>query len=240
MYLSSEQLSALDFRNIPKHVAIIPDGNRRWAMKQCEEIAFGHKTGCDILMDIVESAIDLQVEYLTFYTFSTENWNRSQAEIDALMALLKVYLTNQRQRMLKKGVQLTTIGDLSPLPDDVKEVIQEMKKATQDCDKIQLILALNYGGREEICRAVKKMITDGLGPTEVNEKMLSHYLDTAHIPDPELLIRTSGEKRISNYLLWQLSYTELYLTDTLWPDFKPIDFLEAIKEYQRRERRIGS
>jgi len=235
-----DQFVSLEQGNIPKHVAIIPDGNRRWAMKQNERVSFGHKMGCDILMDIVDTASEIKVEYLTLYTFSTENWRRSKVEIDALMALLAHYLTEQCPRMVEKGVQLLTIGDLNPLPDHVKQVIRNTKKATKRGQKIRLTLALNYGGREEICRAVRNMINDKINPSEVTEENLSRYLDTAQIPDPELLIRTSGEKRLSNYLLWQLSYTELYLTETLWPDFKPIDFLTAIKEYQCRERRIGS
>ena len=239
-YFTPDQLATIDTSNIPRHVAIVPDGNRRWAMKQNEGAAFGHKIGCDILMDVVEAASEINVEYLTLYTFSTENWRRSKGEIDALMFLLQQYLSEQCPRMIKKGVKFLTIGDLTPLPDSVKKVIEETKKATQHCQKIHLVLALNYGSREEICRAVRHMMNDGLGPDDVNEEKISHYLDTSRIPDPELLIRTSGEKRLSNYLLWQLSYTELHLTDILWPDFKPIDFLTAIKEYQCRERRIGT
>ena len=239
-FFTPDQLADIDLSNIPKHVAIIPDGNRRWAMKQSEGASFGHKSGCDILMDVVEAASELHVDYLTLYTFSTENWRRSKDEIDALMSLLQQYLSDQCPRMVKKGVKLLTIGDLTPLPCSVKRVIEETQKATQNCQKTHLVLALNYGSREEICRAVRHMMQDGLSPQDVNEEKVSHYLDTSQIPDPELLIRTSGEKRLSNYLLWQLSYTELYLTETLWPDFKPIDFLTAIKEYQNRERRIGS
>lgn len=239
-FYTQEQISALDLGKIPKHVAIIPDGNRRWAMKQKRGTEFGHRAGCDILMDIVEAADEIGIDYLTFYTFSTENWRRSKLEIDTLMALLEQYLTEQRPRMVEKGVKLLTIGDLKKLPPGINRVIEESKKATEQCTSIHLILALNYGSREEICRAVRKMIAAGCTPEEVNEERLSHYLDTSAIPDPELLIRSSGEKRLSNYLLWQSSYTEIFLTETLWPDFRPIDFLKAIEEYQRRERRIGS
>ncbi|NGX57331.1 MAG: Isoprenyl transferase [Chlamydiae bacterium] len=243
VFYTQEQLSSLNRKNIPRHVAIIPDGNRRWASLQKQDAAFGHKTGCDILLDIVEAASDIDVEYLTLYTFSTDNWKRSKFEVDTLMALLKVYLTDQLPRMIDKGVKLLTIGDLTPLPEDIKEVVHKCKEATQNCDKIHLILALNYGSREEITRAFKKILSEveqgKLDKGAVNEEMVSRYLDTSQFPDPELLIRTSGEKRISNYLLWQLSYSEIYLTDTYWPEFRPNDFLEAIMDYQKRERRMG-
>jgi len=239
-FYTEEQLSTLHKGCIPQHVAIIPDGNRRWAMKQSRGTEFGHRAGCDILMDVVEAAEELGVNYLTFYTFSTENWRRSQLEIDTLMALLQQYLIDQRPRMVEKGVKLLTIGDLTRLPEGINRVIAETQKATEHCSDIHLILALNYGSREEICRAVRKMIASGCKPEEVTEERISRYLDTSRIPDPELLIRTSGEKRLSNYLLWQASYTEIFLTETLWPDFRPVDFLKAIEEYQKRERRIGS
>jgi len=239
-FFTDQQKAGIDHGNIPRHVAVIPDGNRRWAMKQKQGTEFGHRAGCDVLMDIVEAADELGVDYLTFYTFSTENWRRSQLEIDTLMALLENYLTKQRPRMVEKGVKLLTIGDLERLPKGINRVIDETKKATENCSSIHLVLALNYGSREEICRAVRKLIASGCQPGEVDEERLSRFLDTARIPDPELLIRTSGEKRLSNYLLWQASYTEIFLTETLWPDFRPIDFLKAIEEYQSRERRIGS
>ncbi len=239
-YFTNEQLSDVDFGKIPRHVAIIPDGNRRWAAKQNQGISYGHKTGCDILMDIVEAAIELGVHYLTLYTFSTENWKRSPEEVEALMSLLEIYLTEQRPRMVTKGVKLETIGDLNPLPKGVQEAVAISKEKTKGCHKIQLTLALNYGGREDICRAVKKIIANNIAKEEINEEMVSRYLDTTAIPDPELLIRTSGERRLSNYMLWQLSYTELFLSETLWPDFKPLDFLKAVRDYQIRERRHGS
>lgn len=242
-FFTKQQIADVVQSPIPRHVAIIPDGNRRWASLQNQGAAFGHQAGCDILLDIVEAASDINVEYLTVYTFSTENWKRSQCEIDALMVLLKNYLSDQLPRMLKQGVKFLTIGDLDPLPQDVKEVVQRCQDATRHCQKICLILALNYGGREEITRALKRILKEiDAGSVEkdaINQETISSHLDTAPYPDPDLLIRTSGEKRLSNYLLWQISYAELYLTSTLWPDFRPENFYEAIQDYQKRERRLG-
>lgn len=227
----------------PRHVAIIPDGNRRWAAGGGKSPSQGHQQGCDIIMDIVEAASDVSIEFLTLYLFSTENWKRSKIEIDALMQLLKTMLKKETPRMIEKGVKLHTIGVLDPFPEDVKTILRECKEATAGCSKINLIFALNYGGRSEICRAISKMFTDlqrgSLSSQEVSEETVSRYLDTSSWPDPDLLIRTSGEKRISNYLLWQLSYSELYYTDTLWPDFTPKHFLTAIEDYKKRERRLG-
>ncbi len=229
--------------SVPKHVALIPDGNRRWAARYQKDAPFGHRKGCDIILDIVEAASDINIEYMTLYIFSTENWKRSKLEIDALMELLKHYLQRETPRMIEKGVKLSTIGVLESLPEDVKAVIEESKAKTAHCKKINLILALNYGGRSEICRAFSKIhreIEKGrLTIKDITEDTVGHYLDTADWPEPDLLIRTSGEMRISNYLLWQLSYSEFYYTDTLWPDFTPDHFYSAIDDYQKRERRLG-
>ncbi len=228
---------------VPRHVAIIPDGNRRWAARLQQDAPFGHQKGCDIILDIVEAASDIDIEYMTLYIFSTENWKRSKMEIDALMGLLKLYLQRETPRMIEKGVKLNTIGVLDPLPEDVKQTIKESKEKTAHCSKIHLILALNYGGRSEICRSFSKIcskIEKGtLKKEDVTEETVSRHLDTSRWPDPDLLIRTSGEMRISNYLLWQLSYSEFYYTETLWPDFTPDRFYAAIDDYKQRERRLG-
>ncbi len=233
----------IPLKAVPKHVAIIPDGNRRWAARFEQDAPFGHQKGCDIILDIVEAASDINIEYMTLYIFSTENWRRSKMEIDALMGLLKLYLQRETPRMIEKGVKLSTIGVLDPLPEDVKKTIRESKEKTAHCSKINLILALNYGGRSEICRSFSKICSEiekgALCKEDVTEETVSRYLDTSLWPDPDFLIRTSGEQRISNYLLWQLSYSELYYTDTLWPDFDRDHFYAAIDNYQQRERRLG-
>lgn len=236
-------LHLLNPERIPKHIAIIPDGNRRWAKKNRTKTNEGHRAGANILMNIVEAASELGVKRLTFYCFSTENWERPQDEVSALMDLFASYLFSQKQTMIEKGVKLETIGDSSKLSPFLKEIIQETKIATESCEKIDLILAINYGARDEICRAFKRMLQDydrGLfTKDDVGEEAISAYLDTKGWMDPDLLIRTSGEMRVSNFLLWQISYTEIYSTSVLWPDFKAEHLLEAILDYQKRERRWG-
>lgn len=242
-YFSQEQIDQLDFQNIPQHVAIIPDGNRRWALERCGDHSLGHQQGCDTLLDIVKAASNLGIQTLTLFSFSTENWQRSRDEVDFLMMLLENYVVDQRQAMIDHGIRLETIGDLTPVPDSVKKQIEETKKATKNCKKIDLVLAVNYGARNEITRAVKKLLRDchekKLEESHIDEKMISQYLDTSSWVDPELLIRTSGELRISNFLLWQLSYAELYFPNVLWPDFTPNHLLEAVMKYQQRTRRLG-
>lgn len=237
------QLARLDPSRIPQHIAIIPDGNRRWARKRLSSVHEGHREGADTLMEIVKAAKEIGIKGLTFYSFSTENWNRPEEEIAALMAIFTLYLTDQREEMVQSGVKLETIGDLSPLPACLRDVIEETKAATQDCDKISLILALNYGSRNEICRAFQAMLNDydqkALTKDEINEKTISRYLDTHVWGDPELLIRTSGELRVSNFLLWQISYTEIHVSPALWPDFTPQHLIEAILDFQGRQRRWG-
>lgn len=242
-YFSQEQIDQLDFQNIPQHVAIIPDGNRRWALERCGDHSLGHQQGCDTLLDIVKAASNLGIQTLTLFSFSTENWQRSKDEVDFLMMLLENYVVDQRQAMIDHGIRLETIGDLTPVPDSVKKQIEETKKATKNSKKIDLVLAVNYGARNEITRAVKKLLRDchekKLEESHIDEKMISQYLDTSSWVDPELLIRTSGELRISNFLLWQLSYAELYFPNVLWPDFTPNHLLEAVMKYQQRTRRLG-
>lgn len=237
------QLASLDRSRIPRHIAIIPDGNRRWAKKRFLNIQQGHQEGADTLMEIVKAAQELQIKHLTLYSFSTENWQRPPEEVFAFMLLIANYLIEQREEMAQTGIKLETIGDLTPLPSFLKEAIQETKQATQSCDKIDLILALNYGSRNELCRAVRNMLEDydqhRLSKEEVNEATIARYLDTSPWGDPDLLIRTSGELRVSNFLLWQISYAEIHISPTLWPDFTPKHLMDAILDFQGRARRWG-
>lgn len=237
------QLERLDRARIPQHIAIIPDGNRRWAKKRLSSVQQGHREGADTLMEIVKAAQELEIKDLTFYSFSTENWNRPPEEVLALMALFTAYLTEQREEMVQSGIKLETIGDLTALPPLLREVIDETKLATQDCRGINLILALNYGSRNEICRAFRSMLEDydrhSLIKEEINEATISRYLDTHKWRDPDLLIRTSGEFRVSNFLLWQICYSEIHMAPVLWPDFTPQHLIEAIIDFQTRERRWG-
>lgn len=242
-YFHPSQLAQLERSRIPRHIAIIPDGNRRWARKRLASIAQGHEQGADTLLEIVRAARELEIKELTFYSFSTENWNRSPEEIMALMTLYALYLTEQREKMVQNGVKVHTIGDLSSLPLFLQEAIVEAKAATENCDQIDLILALNYGSRDELCRAFRTILEDydrqALQKEDINETTISRYLDTSRWGDPELLIRTSGELRVSNFLLWQISYSEIHVAPVLWPDFTPDHLLEAILDYQRRQRRWG-
>lgn len=228
---------------VPKHVAIIMDGNRRWAKKHGVSTTIGHWKGAEALMNIVHAASNLGVEVLTVYAFSTENWNRSEEEVEGVMQLFKMYLSGQCERMVREGVRLQAIGDLKKLPADVMKVLEETKAATAGGKRIDLVLALNYGARDDIRRAVSTVVTDclegRLAKEAITEKVLASYLDTAQWQDPELLIRTSGEVRLSNFLLWQISYSEIYISDVLWPDFNEQHLLQALLEYQRRERRSG-
>ena len=236
-------LAKLDTTHIPKHIAFIPDGNRRWAKKRMTSTKEGHREGADILMDTVKAALELGVQEVTFYAFSTENWTRPQEEIDALMALYTHYLMSQCEEMVRIGVKLETIGDIAALPPFLLQTINGTKEATKDSTKIRLILAFNYGSRNELCRAFKDILKDleqgKLTHTDISETTISNYLDTRHFNDPELLIRTSGEMRVSNFLLWQISYTEIHVSPVLWPEFTPQHLLDAIIDYQGRERRWG-
>lgn len=233
----------IDLQRLPKHIAIIPDGNRRWAKKQQSSIKSGHREGADNLMDIIKAGRELGVETMTFYLFSTENWNRSKEEVDALMWLLPTYLVEQKQTMIDNGIRLHTIGDISRLPSDVLQVVNETKEATAKGNGVNFVMALNYGSRDEMTRAVRKIIKEvqqgKLQENQVDEALISQYLDTAAWPDPDLLIRTSAEFRVSNFLLWQISYSEVHIEDVLWPDFTPHHLLEAIVNFQGRDRRLG-
>lgn len=228
---------------IPKHIAIIMDGNRRWAASHEFPAEIGHWQGAEALTNLVRIASAMGVKILTVFAFSTENWNRSPEEIESIMELFHLYLLRQKESMVKEGVKLDAIGDLDVMPAHVKAALNETKEATKDCSTIELVIALNYGGRDDIRRGVLAMINDveqGLiTKKEITENTISKYLDTAKWPDPDLLIRTSGEQRISNFLIWQISYAEIYITDVLWPDFDEKELALAINEYQQRERRLG-
>lgn len=242
-YYTIEQLSLLDPDKIPHHVAIIMDGSRRWAKSSNLHVMAGHWEGAEVLSTIVKAAEEIGIKVLTVYAFSTENWSRSPEEINELMNLFEVYLREKREPLLKDGVRLDSIGDLSQCSQSVQDELAKTKKATENCSKIELVLALNYGARDEIRRAIGKILTDYdaaiLSKKDVTEDLLSMYLDTAKWKDPELLIRTSGEQRLSNFLLWQLSYTEIIVSDVLWPEFSPDHLFEMIMQFQKRQRRLG-
>lgn len=228
---------------LPKHIAVIMDGNGRWAKQQGEERIFGHENGVKSVRETVEAAAEIGVKYLTLYAFSTENWNRPQQEVIALMQLLVYTINAETATLNKNSIRLQAIGDLKSLPPDCYNELQEAIEKTKNNSRMTLILALSYSSRWEIINAVKeiarKVEDKTLSPSEINEDTIALHLCTSNIPDPELMIRTSGEHRISNFLLWQLAYTELYFTDKLWPDFRKEDLFEAILDYQNRERRFG-
>ena len=219
------------------------DGNGRWAKLKGELRIFGHTNGVDSVREALTAAVEVGVQYLTLYAFSTENWNRPKEEIAALMDLLVQSIYNEIDELNSKGVKLETIGDVEILPKTCQNALIDAKEKTKYNKKITLILALSYSSRREIAHAIKKMtqeVVDGkLSSDSINEDLISSYLSTANYPDPELLIRTSGENRVSNFLMWQLAYTELYFTKILWPDFKKKNFYRAIYDYQKRERRFG-
>lgn len=232
-------IDQIDKSRVPKHVAIIMDGNGRWAMRQQHERLFGHQSAMDAVRAAVEAAVALRVGYLTLYTFSTENWNRPQAEVDGLMELLVTAVHNETKTLMDNNVRLQTIGDLQRVPERSRTVLQGCIDQTAANSGTTLILALSYSSRWEIAQALKRICAEGLRPEEVDEETLRRYLCTAEYPDPDLLIRTGGELRISNFLLWQAAYTEFYFTDLLWPDFRHEHFYEAVLDYQQRQRRFG-
>ena len=233
----------IDRNKLPEHIAIIMDGNGRWAKRKGNERIFGHKNGVKAVRDTVEAAAELGISYLTLYAFSTENWNRPRTEIDALMSLLVSTLDSEAKTLMDNNIRLVSIGDLESLPSRVRSHLQRTINKTMGNTGMKLVLALSYSARWEILDAVKsigKRIESGeLTTRELTCDLLTDYLQTKDIPDPELLIRTSGEYRISNFLLWQIAYAELYFTDTLWPDFRKEDFYAAICNFQNRERRFG-
>ena len=228
---------------VPRHVAIIMDGNGRWAEERKRPRLFGHKAGVDSVREIVETARTLGIDFLTLYAFSTENWSRPPGEVTGLMGLLKSYLQSELRTMLKNDIRLCCLGEQDGLPVDVQTVLQQTIADTRLCRGMTLNLALNYGGRGELVQAVrnlaKKCQEGALGWQDISEATISDHLFTAGQPDPDLLIRTGGENRLSNFLLWQANYTELYFTEVQWPDFKKEQFLEAINSFNRRQRRFG-
>lgn len=229
--------------NIPEHVAIIMDGNGRWAKKRMLPRNAGHKKGAQVVEQIVEDAWNLGIKYLTVYAFSTENWKRPKDEVDALMNLLSDYLEGCIKRANDNDMKVRVIGDKTALKPELQDKITKLEKATENNCGITFTIAINYGSRDEIIRGIKKLAIDcvngDIQKENINEELFSTYLDTDKLPDPDLLIRTSGEERLSNFLLWQLAYSEFYFTKVLWPDFNKDELINAIVKYNRRERRFG-
>ncbi|MDX9725484.1 MAG: isoprenyl transferase [Bacteroidales bacterium] len=233
----------INTERLPSHVAIIMDGNGRWARQRGMDRIFGHHKGVDALREIIEAAAELKISHLTLYAFSTENWGRPDEEVSALMGIMVQSLNNETGTLLKNNIRLSAIGDTERLSEDVRERLMETINVTSKETGLNLIVAMSYSSRWEITEAAKKIseeISEGIiKPEDIDEFNFERYLSTAGIPDPELMIRTSGEIRISNFLLWQLAYTELYFTETLWPDFSKEEFYKAIIDFQKRERRFG-
>jgi len=232
-----EQLKARG--NLPRHVAIIMDGNGRWATARGVPRLMGHRAGRESVREAVKGCVALGVDVLTLYTFSTENWNRPRSEIKALMAILRQTLRSERRELRENNVRLRIIGRPGDLPPEVVVAIEETQDHLAGCDGLLLNLALSYSGRAEIVDAVRRLIAEGPAASPLDEASFGRYLYTAGLPDPDLLIRTSGEMRLSNFMLWQLAYTELWITDTLWPDFRRRHLFQAVSDFQRRERRFG-
>lgn len=233
----------IDMNRIPKHIAIIMDGNGRWAKKRFLPRTAGHREGVERVSEIVEAASDLNVQCLSLYAFSTENWKRPKEEIDALMNLLVLYINRELDRIHKNNIKMRVMGDISKLPKNVAEKVQMAIEKTKDNTGMVLNIGLNYGGRDEIVRAVKNILADvkrgKLKEEDINSDMFSKYLYTSELPDPDLLIRPSGELRLSNFMLYQVAYTEFWFSEIYWPDFKPKNLYEAIIDYQKRDRRFG-
>ncbi|HPT11745.1 MAG TPA: isoprenyl transferase [Bacteroidales bacterium] len=233
----------IDHNRIPIHVAIIMDGNGRWARRRGKERVFGHQHAVKAVRNTIEAAAESGVKFLTLYAFSTENWNRPDEEVSALMDLMVSALTNETASLIKNNIKLIVIGDGSRFSPQLRKKLDDAVESTSSCTLMTLIIALSYSSKWEISEACRKIARDveaeKLKTEDIDETVFSSYLSTAGIPDPELMIRTSGEKRISNFLLWQLAYTELYFTEKLWPDFGKEDFLKAIFDFQKRERRFG-
>jgi undecaprenyl diphosphate synthase len=234
-----ETVVQMNTEKMPRHIAIILDGNGRYAEKYGLLRQQGHKAGADNVEKVGDLLIARGIPYLTVYAFSTENWKRSSEEVSYLMALLKRYLTKNKIDALRKGIRIRVIGDLSRLSEDLQQLIREMEEDTKEMKNLNLTIALNYGGRDELVRAFQKMSKDGLSGDQIKEDTISAYLDTSDIPDPDLLIRTSGEERISNFLLWQIAYSELYFTDCYWPEFDEKELNKAIESFGKRQRRFG-
>jgi undecaprenyl diphosphate synthase len=233
----------LSKEKLPRHLAIIMDGNGRWAEKRSLDRIAGHQQGAETVRTIVQDCRKIGIPYLTLFAFSSENWSRPREEVDALMFLLKEFLLSELKEMLGHGIRLQAIGDLPRLPKEVNVVLNDAIKQTAGETGMTLTLALSYGGRDDILQAIRRLMVlcreGNLSPEELNENLFSRYLWTTHLPEPDLLIRTSGELRVSNFFLWQLAYTEIYVTSTLWPDFRSEELIQALLDYQERERRFG-
>jgi len=236
-------LRAIDFARLPRHVAIIMDGNGRWARLRRKRRVEGHRAGIAAVRDVVETSARLGLQVLTLYAFSVENWKRPKTEVSTLMGLLKRYLRMELATLLRNDIRFRVIGRMDELPPDVQDELRRGMEATRGCSGLLFNIALNYGGRAEITDAVRRLLTEmlanGRDPDRVDEKLLASYLYTAGQPDPDLLIRTSGELRVSNFLLWQIAYSEIWVTDVLWPDFRRRHLLQAVADFQKRERRYG-
>ncbi|MDK2862093.1 MAG: undecaprenyl diphosphate synthase [Thermodesulfobacterium sp.] len=234
---------SLDFSKLPQHVAIIMDGNGRWAKKHGFPRFYGHQKGAETAKKVIEKTYELKIPYLTLFAFSKENWKRPKEEVEAILELFKIYLTKEKHSLIEKGICLKIIGDREDFSQDLVELIEEIEEETKNNSELTLCLALSYGGRSEILKAVKEIsnkVKQGLlDPENIDEKVFREHLYTKDIPDPDLLIRTSGEERLSNFLLFQIAYTELYFTPVYWPEFTEEEYLKALWSYQQRERRFG-
>ena len=241
--MNSELIYNIDLENVPNHIAIIMDGNGRWAKKRFLPRTAGHKAGVETIREVVKECSRLNIKYVTLYAFSTENWKRPKVEIDTLMNLLVTYLKNEIRELHKNNVKITTIGDISKLPDMCIKELDRARELTKDNTGVTLNLALNYGSRFDITNAVLNIVkdckSDKINIDSINEDTIKNYLSTKSTPDPDLLIRTSGEQRLSNFLLWELAYSEFYFTDVHWPDFNRQELQKAIYVYQNRDRRFG-
>lgn len=233
----------IDNKKLPTHIAIIMDGNGRWAKQRGLDRIFGHQQGVNAVRNVIEASAELGIKYLTLYAFSTENWGRPDEEVNALMNIMIQSLNKETDTLLKNNIRMLTIGDTGRLSDDVRERLNESINLTSGCTGLNLIIAISYSSRWEILEAAKQISTQvksgKLGIDQIDEQVFENFLSTKGIPDPDLMIRTSGEKRISNFLLWQMAYTELYISEILWPDFSKEHLYEAIIDYQKRERRFG-
>ncbi|MGC6433793.1 MAG: isoprenyl transferase [Crocinitomicaceae bacterium] len=238
-----ETLEKINLEKVPAHIAVIMDGNGRWAKQQGHERLYGHNFGVESVRELLKGAQELKVKYLTIYAFSTENWNRPKEEVEGLMDLLVKTIANEIEELNEKGIRLLTIGDTEGLPDSCRDELKSAIKKTANNTETSLILALNYSSRWEIVEATKRIANDAkngeINPIDISADLFSSYLSTKNIPDPELVVRTSGEQRISNFLLWQIAYSEFFFTDILWPDFKKETLFQAVYNYQNRERRFG-
>jgi len=236
-------MTLTDPKRLPKHVAIIMDGNGRWAKKRSMNRVHGHQKGAEATREVVKTSREIGIPWLTLYAFSEENWKRPKHEVKTLMALLKRFLKSELKEMRENGIRLQSIGRIEKLPEDTREILRDIMAKTASNNDMVLTLALSYGGRQEILDAVRKIArkieSQEMTANEISEQLISDSLYTADMPDPDLLIRTSGENRISNFLLWQIEYTEIYVTPTLWPDFDRDEYLAAIRDFQKRVRRFG-